>query len=92
MVRLNTRWRDTVGQNVGRFHAGKHAAPRLVIEGRRSDSNRYRGSGDPEPGALFLPCDRQARVAGKLLRGQLERMAVLRVRSSLHGKFRDGGE
>ena len=35
VVRLNTRRRDTVGRNVGRFRAGKHAAPRLVIEGRR---------------------------------------------------------
>ena len=23
MVRLNTRWRDTVGRNVGRLHTGK---------------------------------------------------------------------
>ncbi len=58
------------------FTRENKAAPRLVIEGRRSDSNRYRGSGDPEPGALFFPCDRQARVAHKLLRGRLERMAV----------------
>ena len=50
--------------------------PRLAIGPRRSDSNRYRGSGDPEPGALLPTCDRQARAAGKLLRGQLERMAV----------------
>jgi signal transduction histidine kinase len=39
---------------VGRFHAGKLAAPRLVIEGRRSDSNRYRGSGDPDPALVRL--------------------------------------
>ncbi len=49
---------------------------RLVNEGRRSDSNRYRGSGNSEPGALFFPCDRKARVARKSGRGQLERMAA----------------
>ena len=32
VVRLNTRWRDTVNQNVGRSHAGKRAAPRPINE------------------------------------------------------------
>ncbi len=58
------------------FTRENKAAPRLVNEARPSDSNRTRGSGDSEPGALFLPCDRQARVARKLLRGQLEWMAL----------------
>ncbi len=76
MVRQNTRWRDTVDQNVGQIHAGKGAAPGLTGEGRRSDSNRCRGLGDPEPGALLLPDDGEAGVARKLLRGQFDRMAV----------------
>ncbi len=59
-VRLKARWRDTVGRNVGRFHAGKHTAPCRVIEGRRSDSNRDRGSGDPEQRALLVPGDGEA--------------------------------
>ncbi len=76
MVRLNTRWYDAVDFNLGRFYAGKGAAPGLIDEGRRSDGNRCRGSGDPEPGALLLPDDGEAGVACKLLRGQFDRMAV----------------
>ena len=76
MVRLNTRSYDAGEQIVGRFHAGKGAAPGLVGEGRRPDGNRCRGSGDPEPGALLLPADGEAGVARKPLRGQLDRMAV----------------
>ena len=30
MVRLKAGWCDTVDRNVGRFHAGKHATPRLI--------------------------------------------------------------
>ncbi len=76
VVRQNTRWRDTVDQNVGQIHAGKGAAPGLIGEGRRSDSNRCRSSSDPEPGALLLPDDGEAGVARKLLRSQFDRMAA----------------
>ena len=58
--------------------------------GRGRGSNRDPGSGDPEPGALFFPCDWQARVACKLVRGQLERMAV--PEDGLHDLRREEAE
>ncbi len=63
MVKLKKYWRDTVGRNVGHFHTRKYASARLAIKGRRSDSNRYPGSSDPEPGALIFPSDQLVRVA-----------------------------
>ncbi len=35
------------------FTRGNEDAPRLVNEGRRSDSTRTRGSGDPEGGGMM---------------------------------------
>ena len=75
-VRPKARWRDILSRNVGRFYAEKHTAPCLVIEGRRPDSNRTRGSGDPEQRALFVPGDGEAGPVGEPLRGQLDRVTV----------------
>ena len=58
------------------FTRENKAAPRLVIEGRRSDSNRTRGSGDPEQRALLVPGDGEAGPVREPLRGQLDRVTV----------------